>query len=159
MEYSTQSSHVQFQRGRGLAAVALVCAAVAVSALPAGANPPSPSVAAKQSEAARILAQVNQLDSQVNRAAEQYDAANLHLTRTTKALRANTELLRFARANLKHSRSTVEARLVALYTSGESDSTVEFVLGAQSLDDAITRLDAQERVAGQDARIAREVAR
>lgn len=158
MEHSKQNNHVRFQRRRQLAAVALVCASIVVSALPAGASPPSPSIAAKQSEAARVLEQVNQLDSEVNRAAEQFDAANLHLAQTTKALRVNTQLLRFARANLKRSRSRKEARLVALYTSGESDSTVEFVLGATSLDEAIARLDAQQRIADQDARIAREVA-
>jgi cell wall-associated NlpC family hydrolase len=137
----------------------VAAAAIAVPVLPAVANPNDPpAVAAKQAEAARILAQVDQLDADLGRATEAYNGAQLRLARTTKALSDNTRLLAVARTNLSKSRTAVAERLVQLYTEGDGPDVVDIVLGASSLDEVITGLDAQSRIVSQDARIAHEVA-
>ena len=63
------------------------------------------------------------------------------------------------RHNLARARAVAAARLVSLYTSDDGDGAIGIVVGAESLDDVVERLDAQERVAQQDARLGNEVTR
>jgi cell wall-associated NlpC family hydrolase len=129
-------------------------AALAAS-VPASGAPPS--VADKQRQADAIMAQLNALDSDLNRAVESYNGARLHLAQTEKAIELNTSALRIAKHNLVRARGNVAKRVVALYTGDrESTSTVEVILGARSLDDVLTRLDAANSVTAQDAKIVRE---
>lgn len=126
----------------------------ALIALPASGAPPS--IGQKQREAETILAQISALDSDLNRAVEAYNGARLHLAKTQKAIASNTHVLRVARHNLKRSQQTIADRLRALYMSADSQATIEIVLGARSLDEVISGLDAAERVTEQDTEIARE---
>ena len=48
-------------------------------------------------------------------------------------------------------------RLVSLYVNGGEGNALEVLLGAESLDDLLNRMDAVERVSDQDARVLREV--
>ena len=137
----------------GVAAACAVIVALTVS-LPASGAPPS--VADRQRQADSIIAQLNSLDSDLNRAVESYDGARLHLDQTQRAIRTNTFELKVARHNLGRARSAVAKRLVAIYTGGDQSSAIEVFLGAKSLDDVITHLDAANTVASQDAQIARE---
>ena len=124
-------------------------------ALPASGAPPR--IVDKQRQAELIMAQLNALDSDLNRAVESYNGARLHLAQTEQAITLNTSALHVARSNLHRARGNVAARVVALYTGDrESTSTVEVILGARSLDDVLRRLDAAGSVAAQDARIVRE---
>ena len=124
-------------------------------ALPASGAPPR--IADKQRQAELIMAQLSALDSDLNRAVESYNGARLHLAQTEQAITLNTAALRLARSNLHRARGNVAARVVALYTGDqESTSSVEVILGARSLDDVLSRLDAAGSVAAQDARIVRE---
>ena len=43
-----------------------------------------------------------------------------------------------------------------LYIQGDTDSTLEVILGARSLDEIVTGLEATQRIASQDAQIAGE---
>lgn len=123
--------------------------------LPASGAPPS--VAEKQRQADAIMAQLNSLDSDLNRAVESYNGARLHLAKTQRALRSNTYDLKVAKHNLRGARSNISKRLIALYTGdNQSSSTIEVVLGARSLEDVLNRLDAANSVAAQDASIARQ---
>jgi cell wall-associated NlpC family hydrolase len=135
-------------------AAATAFAALAVS-LPASGAPPS--VADKQRQAAAIMAQLNALDSDLNRAVESYNGARLHLAQTERAIKLNASALRIAKHNLVRARGNVAKRVIALYTGDrESTSVVEVILGARSLDDVLSRLDAASSVTALDQRIVRE---
>ena len=105
-----------------------------------------PSVASKQAEAQNVMAQVQQLDSSLERAVEAY-------------LKANHAQLRIAKQSLQGAQATLSARLVQLYTSdGQSDS-LEVLLGASSLDDLVNRFNTANRISAQDSSVLGEVVR
>src|SRR5215211_2236226 len=116
-----------------------------------------PSIAAKEAEVQSVLGQIESLDASLGQAIEAYNAATARLEQVRADLRVNTVHLRLARANLQRSQRVLADRVVALYTSGEDQSTLAVLLGATSLDDFIDRLDAVDRVSEQDARIQEEV--
>jgi peptidoglycan DL-endopeptidase CwlO len=118
-----------------------------------------PTVAAKQAEAQHVLAQVEQLDRSLDRAIQAYDAATERLQQVKAHLQANKRQLAIARTSFRRSQQTLSLRLVDLYTSGGGDASLEVLLGAANLDDLLNRLDAQDRVATQDATVLRQVTR
>jgi peptidoglycan DL-endopeptidase CwlO len=106
-----------------------------------------------------VLAQVELLDRSLDRAIQAYDAATERLQQVKAELRANQAQLVVARASLRRSQRTLEQRLVELYTSEGGGGSIEVLLGASNLDDLLTRLDAQDRVAQQDATVLQQVTR
>jgi cell wall-associated NlpC family hydrolase len=116
-----------------------------------------PSVQDKRAQAEAIMAQVAQLDQQVEQAAEAYNYANIELTRIDGELASNAKHLTAARKSLVVAQARIAERLRDLYINGKGDSTLEVILGSSSLDDIIARLDAIQRVSSQDARILRTV--
>ncbi len=125
-----------------------------MSAVPAFADP---SVSSKQAEAQQVLADIHRLDMQVEKAAEAYNLANIKLAKIKRDLRDNEQALRVARGNLKKGQRTLARRLVALYTSEGSNTTLEVLLGSKSLDDMLSRLEAVNRVSNQDSSVLTEV--
>jgi peptidoglycan DL-endopeptidase CwlO len=116
-----------------------------------------PSVSSKQAEADRVLVEIHQLDMQVEQAAEAYNLANDKLAAIKRELRDNEQALTVARGNLKRGQKTLARRLVSLYTSDASNSTLEVMLGSKSLDDMLNRLDTVNRVSSQDTHVLGEV--
>ncbi len=141
----------------GWAPIAVLAAASAAGLLLAVGPASGQSIQSKQAQAQAIIAQVQQLDSSVERAAEQYDYANVELGRIDTELAANAKHLTAAKKSLVVAQGRIAKRLRDLYVNGQGDSTLEVILGAQSLDDIIARLDAIERVSSQDASILRAV--
>ena len=115
------------------------------------------SIPSKQAQAQAIIAQVQQLDSNLEQAVEQYDYANVQLGRIDTELATNAKHLTAAKKSLVVAQGRIAQRLRDLYVNGQGDSTLEVILGAQSLDDIIARLDAIQRVSSQDATILRAV--
>ena len=111
----------------------------------------------KRAQAQAIVAEVSQLDQQVEQAAEAYDYANIELSRIDGELASNTKNLAAARKSLVVAQARIAQRLRDIYINGQGDSTLEVILGSSSLDDIIARLDAIQRVSGQDAQILRTV--
>ena len=72
-------------------------------------------------------------------------------------LRLQDEQLRFLKTQYRTATTRLSERLVQIYEGGQP-STVEIVLGAQSLNDALNRLDYMSSLANQDAQIVSEVA-
>jgi peptidoglycan DL-endopeptidase CwlO len=105
------------------------------------------------------MAQVQSLDSSLERAIEAYNLATVKLERIRRDLRANEDDLRVARVNLKRAHKALATRLVEIYTSDGGNSTLEVLLGSTSLDDMLNRIDNANRISSQDARIVREVVR
>jgi len=103
-----------------------------------------------------VLAQIQAMNAQMEKAVEAYNAANVRLDQIKHDLEVNQARLETAKKNLVKARAQVSARLVALYTSNEPD-TLSIIFGASSLGDLIERIDSANRIADQDARIAAEV--
>ena len=127
----------------------LLCAAAATAA--------PPQITAKQREAQRILADVQVLDSRVERAVESYNLATIKLQGIEQDLRTNRRELDVAQSNLQRAQAYLQKRLRDLYTTDQSNSSLEVLLGASSLDELIDRLDTEDRVSAEDSRILREV--
>ena len=139
-----------------LAAGLIVCALVPV----AGGAGPSASDLKQQSVqlSARSHAAVLELyalDSQLAGARVRLESARSQAARV-RTLRANVALrLRIARRVLAVSNRALADRLRVLYEQGETDP-VAVLLGAQSLDEAVTRLDDLHSLAAQDEAVIRQ---
>jgi peptidoglycan DL-endopeptidase CwlO len=115
------------------------------------------SVASKQAQAQSVLAQIQSLDASLGHAVEAYNLANERLKEIKGDLRENRELLAIAANNLRSAQRALAARMVAIYTSEEADSTLDVLVGAQSLEDLLEGLDTVSRVSSQDAKALTDV--
>jgi cell wall-associated NlpC family hydrolase len=113
-------------------------------------------IGSKRAEAQQVLAQIQAMDAQMEKAVEAYNAANVRLDQIKHDLEVNQARLQTAKKNLVKARAQVSARLVALYKSDEPD-TLSIIFGASSLGDLIERIDSANRIADEDVRIAAEV--
>jgi peptidoglycan DL-endopeptidase CwlO len=118
-----------------------------------------PSIASKRAQAQAVLAQIQELDSQLGHATEAYNLANIQLGQIDADLQTNGRHLVIARTSLVAAQGHIAKRLRALYVNGDSAGAVEVILGAKSLDDLLDRLDMAERVGGQDAQVLKDVRR
>jgi cell wall-associated NlpC family hydrolase len=115
------------------------------------------SIGSKRAEAQRVLAQLQSLDASAQQANSRYQAASQQLRRVEHQLRVNRQALGVARGNLSDAERKLARRLVAMYTSGDQQSSLAVWLGAKSLDDAITRLEAANSLSRQDTALVHEV--
>src|SRR5262245_61355083 len=132
----------------GLAA-ALVVASQSLAA-------PGP-VSSKQAEARGVMAQIQGLDANLERAVDAYNLANEKLAGIESDLRTNKAELRLAKANLKHAQRQLNAHIVAMYTSGNQDTGLEVLLGATSIDGLVSRIVSVTRASDQTADVLCEV--
>ena len=116
-----------------------------------------PNVEAKQAQAQDVLEQIQAIDGQLSHAIESYNLANVKLDEINADLKANARHLTVAKSSLRSAQTHLSARLVSLYVNGGEGNALEVLLGAESLDDLLNRMDAVERVSDQDARVLREV--
>jgi len=153
------SSGVRMRQARlvliGLAVVLAAASAALVAVSPAPAEPGS--VSSKQAEAQSVMAQIQGLDANLERAVDAYNLANEKLAGIENDLRTNKAELKLAKANLRHAQRQLEAHLVAMYTSGDQDNGLAVLLGATSMDDLINRLDTMNRVSDQSAEVLKQV--
>jgi cell wall-associated NlpC family hydrolase len=139
-----------------LLAVTALAAVVLGGATSATANP---TISGKRAQAQAILEQIRQMDSELSQAIESYNYANVELGRIDGDLRSNGKHLVVARKSLVVAQKHIAKRLRALYINGGSGGAVEVILGAQSLDDLLNRLDVAEAVGAQDTAVLRDVKR
>jgi cell wall-associated NlpC family hydrolase len=116
-------------------------------------------ITSKREQAQAIIAEVEQLGRDVEQAAEAWNYAKIQLDQIDVDLEKNARHLVAAKKSLVIAQQRIEKRLRDLYVNGTGDSTLEVLLGARSLDDIVTRLDAIERVSKQDATVLRQVKR
>jgi cell wall-associated NlpC family hydrolase len=138
----------------GLTAIFLAVALASVKTAAA-----DPNVDAKRAEAQNVLDQIHAIDSQLELAVESYNLANVKLEQINADLKLNARHLTIAKSSLRHAQTHLSARLVSLYVNGAQGNALEVMLGAQSLDDLLNRMDAVERVSDQDAKVLRAVTR
>ena len=142
---------------RQASAFLILAAAVFLAVGSATADPTR--IESKQAEAQQVLGQINLIDHQLEQAVERYNLANVRLDGIEADLKANARHLVIARTSLKSARSHLAKRLVAIYVNGAQASAMEVLLGAESLDDLVDRLETIEQVGNQDARVVGEVRR
>ena len=142
-------------------ALVLALATTAIAALVFASTSASadPSISSKQAQARAILAQVQDLDSDLSHAIESYNLANIQLDQIDADLQTNGRHLVIAKSSLGVAQTHIAKRLRALYINGDSGGAVEVILGAKSLDDLLDRLDMAQRVGGQDAQVLTDVRR
>jgi peptidoglycan DL-endopeptidase CwlO len=114
-------------------------------------------VSAKQAEAQHVLGQLQQLDSAAQVASSRYQQATAQLQLIQQRLSVNKQALGVARSNLVAAQKTLAQRLVAIYTSQGSESPLAVILGAQSLDDLVNRLETQNTVTSQNSSLITQV--
>jgi cell wall-associated NlpC family hydrolase len=137
--------------------VPVIVIAAAAACLAAGAATADPSIGAKQAQAQQVMNQITQLDSSLERARNAYIEASLKLRAIDHSLKINKVALHAARANLKRSQVALMQRLVVIYTSRDDQSTLAVLLGAQSIDDLVNRIEAVRSVSSQDVAVMNEV--
>jgi peptidoglycan DL-endopeptidase CwlO len=140
----------------GWQALVVLVSLAALFAAPAALAEPGP-VAAKRAEAQTVMNQIHGLDANLEQAVEAFNLANVKLGRIESDLRENRRELRIARSNLARARASLEARLIQMYTSGNADSGFAVLLGANSIEDLIERVDTVNRVSDQSGRVLKEV--
>ena len=117
----------------------------------------NPDIRSRREQAQLVVAQVRELGAEVGAAAERWNGARLRLRTLQVELRSTRMDLRRARAGYVVAERRASERLVALYTGGAPPSTIEIVLGAQSLGEMIDGLEAGARIANQNARVVDEL--
>ena len=117
------------------------------------------SVASKQAQAQSVLGQIQSLDGSLEHAIEAYNAANEKLRAIHADLAQNRVELKIASGNLKRSQQALAARMVAIYTSNEKDSTLDVLVGSRSLSELVEGLEAVNQVSEQDSTALSEVKR
>jgi cell wall-associated NlpC family hydrolase len=118
----------------------------------------SPPVAAKQAQAAAVLAQINAIDIRLGHTVDAFDGARVQLAAAERSIAANRSALQLSSRNLKRALVRLAARLVVLYIS-DVPSPMDVLLGSASLQDGLDRLNAAGDVSAQDRQIAGEAGR
>jgi cell wall-associated NlpC family hydrolase len=118
----------------------------------------APPISAQQAEAQRILGQLQQLDAAAQVANSRYQLATARLQLLQQQLSENKQALGVVRGNLAAAQHALAQRLVAIYTSSDSQSSLAVILGAKSLDDLVSRLETVNTVTTQNTSLVREVA-
>jgi peptidoglycan DL-endopeptidase CwlO len=134
-------------------ALALVVGLATAFALTASSVSAPQAIEDKRSEAEAVLAQIQQIDAELEHVVDDYNAATERLDAIRAELGDARRHLDLARKTDRVAQKTLEERLVALYVNGGETDPLEIILGATSLDDLLDRVDATKRVSDQDARI------
>jgi cell wall-associated NlpC family hydrolase len=137
-------------------ALIVVTALLAVSVLAGGALG-DPRIDAKRAQAEQVLGQINKLDASLERARSAYEASTQKLQTINHSLAINTVGLHAARANLEASQAALMQRLRLIYISRDDQSTLGVMLGAKSITDLVTRIEAVQSVSSQDLAVMNQV--
>ena len=133
--------------------------ALAAACVAAGVASGDPSIDAKRAQAQSVLAQVNRIDANLERARTRLLASQQKLHAIEHSLAINKVGLKAAKKNLKASQAALMQRLVVIYTSRDDQSTLGVMLGAKSISDLVTRIEAVQNVSHQDVTVMDNVLR
>jgi cell wall-associated NlpC family hydrolase len=147
----------RFANQSALRRAAIVLSLALVTLVAAGPSLGDPRINAKEAEAQRVIAQIDRLGHQLDRATEAYNGATYHLEQIRATLRRNELELAIARHDERVAEHRLAARLRDLYVYGTSDPTLDVLLGAHTLSEAIEALGVQNQVSKQDSETLRAV--
>jgi peptidoglycan DL-endopeptidase CwlO len=114
-------------------------------------------VASKQAEAQNIISQISSIETELSSAVERWNLANVRLANIGHDLKRSRWELGVARVNLKHAQTALARQALSVYTSSDSNGTIEVLLGSASLDDLLTRIDTVNRVNDQRSSVVGDV--
>ena len=114
-------------------------------------------VASKQAEAQSIISQISGIETELSTAVERWNNANVKLARIGDDLHRSRFELGVARVNLKHAQVALARQALSVYTSSDSNGTIEVLLGSSSLDDLLNRIDTVNRVNDQRSSVVGDV--
>jgi cell wall-associated NlpC family hydrolase len=137
------------QRRQLVPALFLILAlAIVAAALPsvAAASP----ISDKKAQARQIAEQIQQLDTKMEFAVEQYDAATQKLAAVQAQIVENQKELRVARYNLLVARQNLMRRVVAMYKQDKT-SVIDVLLATHSFDDLLTEMNAMDKLGQSDS--------
>jgi cell wall-associated NlpC family hydrolase len=134
-------------------AISLLAALAAALAATSAATAEPSSVASKRAQAQSVMTQIQSLDGSLEHAIEAYNLANHKLDAIRGDLKENRVDLTIAEHNLKGAQKALAARVVALYTADESDSTLDVLVGSKSLEELVDGLEAVSSVSKQDTQV------
>jgi peptidoglycan DL-endopeptidase CwlO len=117
------------------------------------------SVSSKQAQAESVMAQIQALDGSLEHAVDAYNLANERLEAIRGDLHENRVNLRIAAENLGTAQKVLAARMVAIYTTDQNDSTLDVLVGSRSLEDLLDGLETVSRVSDQDSAVLTDVTR
>ena len=137
-------------------ALIVVTALVAASVVAGGALG-DPRIDAKRAQAQQVLGQINKLDASLERARTAYEASTQKLHTIDHSLAINKVGLHAARSNLEASQAALMQRLRLIYVSRDDQSTLGVMLGAKSISDLVTRIEAVQSVSSQDLAVMNQV--
>jgi hypothetical protein len=126
---------------------------LAALATAGGATAEPASVSSKQAQAESVMAQIQALDGSLEHAVDAYNLANERLNAIRGDLKENRVNLRIAAENLRTAQKVLAARMVAIYTTDQSDSTLDVLVGSRSLEDLLDGLETVSRVSEQDSAV------
>ena len=133
----------------------LAAALVVLLGLASGASA-EPAIDSRRTQAAAILEEIDALGAEVGAAAERFNGANYELAKLTAELAETREDLIRAKQLRTVTQTRLANRLYQLYVTGQASGSLEIILGAESLDDLLDRIEATERIAEQDSRLAKQ---
>jgi murein DD-endopeptidase MepM/ murein hydrolase activator NlpD len=133
-------------------AIAFVTALTLALAIPC-ATPP----AARADTLSDLKSQLAVLRRDVQKAADAWDAAHTRLENTQAKVKATDARLKVEAKNLAKAEDLLAARADAMYRGGGQSGMIDFVLGAATWEDFVTRLDYATLIASSDAELIRSV--
>jgi cell wall-associated NlpC family hydrolase len=115
-----------------------------------------PSVRDETARAQQVLAEIQRINIDLGRAAEAWDGARYRLSVLTGQEQRTRKQLALARRSDRLAERRLGELLRAQYESGQQSPT-DVLVGAASLDDVITRLDAANQLTDEEERVVRQV--
>jgi peptidoglycan DL-endopeptidase CwlO len=115
----------------------------------------TPQIRAERSHERTVMAEVNQIGVQLQRAEDQAWKAQQRVAEVNRSLRQNEFKLHVARGNLQSARKRIMERLYSLYVNG-APSTIDVIAGARSISQMISRAESAQVLSNQDASLGKQ---
>ena len=114
-------------------------------------------VPARADKLSDLKSQLTSLRKQVQQAADAWDAAQTKLEGTQGRIKVTNARMKVEAKNLANAEAILGRRADAMYRGGGQTETVEFVLGAATWDELVSRLDYVTLIADSDANLIKSV--
>jgi peptidoglycan DL-endopeptidase CwlO len=115
----------------------------------------TPKIRAEKNRERTVMAEVNQIGAQLQRVEDRAWNAQQRVIQVNHSLRQNEYRLHVARGNLKAAQKRIMSRLYSLYVNG-SPSTLEAIVGANSVSQMISRAESAQVLSNQDAALGKQ---
>ena len=103
------------------------------------------------------MGQIQQLDASLQRAKSAYDSATAQARRHRAQPQDQQDRAARGAREPRQVAGALERRLVAIYTTRDDQSTLAVLLGAQSIDDLVNRIETVQSVSSQDVAVMNQV--